>query len=255
MTKIFNACVIIPIYNHQQALEGTVIELQKFNLPIFLIDDGSDSECLAAEKNLQQKYPQIYLNKRTNNGGKGAAVKDGLRLAYKLGFTHALQIDADGQHNTGDVPVFINAAQASPQTLIAGRPEYDDSVPKHRLYARYLTHIWVWINTLSFDIKDSMCGFRIYPLKQTIDILNQEFCGNRMDFDTEIIVRWHWRQHAIKQFYTKVNYPPDGISHFLPGLDNWLITKMHIRLFFGMLWHLPKHTFIRLFKLLPKHER
>jgi len=248
MTITFSICIIIPVYNHRLAIEHTIEELQKFNLPIILIDDGSDTECLKVEEALCQKYPLLHLEKRAHNGGKGAAVKDGLRLAHELGFTHGLQIDADGQHNTADIPNFISAAEAHPQTLIAGRPKYDASVPKHRLYARYLTHIWVWINTLSFDIKDSMCGFRIYPLTRTLNILTEEYCGNRMDFDSEIIVRWHWRQHALKQLYTKVNYPSDGISHFLPGLDNWLITKMHTRLFFGMLWRLPKRVLIRLFK-------
>jgi hypothetical protein len=37
-------------------------------------------------------------------------------------------------------------------------------VPKGRLYGRYATHVWIWINTLSFEIRDSMCGYRVYPL-------------------------------------------------------------------------------------------
>ncbi|MFP3747745.1 glycosyltransferase family 2 protein, partial [Achromobacter sp. SIMBA_011] len=79
-------------------------------------------------------------------------------------YTHALQIDADGQHDAADVPRFLAAAAAHPRAVVLGQPVYDESVPKARLYGRYLTHVWVWIETLSFTIRDSMCGFRLYPL-------------------------------------------------------------------------------------------
>lgn len=239
-TPEFSPCVIIPVYNHQQALPSTVSDLLALELDVLLIDDGSEQSCLDVQKTLANQYPQVHLFERPQNGGKGAAVKDGLRFARSLGFTHALQLDADGQHNNNDVPSFLEKAKAQPRTLIAGKPQYDESVPKHRLYARYLTHVWVWINTLSFDIEDSMCGFRVYPLAQALDIIEQEYSGDRMDFDPEVIVRWHWRHWAIEQQSTKVTYPVDGISHFLPRLDNWLISKMHCRLFFGMLRRLPE---------------
>lgn len=242
----FKPCVIIPVYNHQQALPSTVADLLALNLSVLLIDDGSEASCLNVQKALASDHKQVHLFERKTNGGKGAAVKDGLRLGASLGFSHALQLDADGQHNNADVPKFLSEAQTRPQTLIAGKPEYDDSVPKHRLYARYLTHVWVWINTLSLDIDDSMCGFRVYPLAQSIDVIDSEHCGERMDFDPEIIVRWHWRRWPIVQLSTRVTYPIDGISHFLPRLDNWLIAQMHCRLFFGMLRRLPKRLMDRL---------
>lgn len=243
----FSPCVIIPVYNHQQALPSTVSDLVALGLSVLLIDDGSEQDCLDVQKTLAKVYAQVHLFERSANGGKGAAVKDGLRFARGLGFTHALQLDADGQHDNTDVPLFLEKAKAKPQTLIAGKPQYDQSVPKHRLYARYLTHIWVWINTLSFDIEDSMCGFRVYPLTQSLEIIKEEFSGDRMDFDPEIIVRWHWRYWEIEQQCTKVTYPVDGISHFLPRLDNWLISKMHCRLFFGMLRRVPERL-LRLYR-------
>ena len=89
----------------------------------------------------------------------------GLRHAAQQGYSHALQIDADGQHRIADIPRFLEQAVAHPRALIVGCPEYDSTVPVLRLWARYLTHVWVSINTLSRQIKDSMCGFRVYPLE------------------------------------------------------------------------------------------
>ncbi len=92
----------------------------------------------------------------------------GFRGAAKLGFTHAIQVDADGQHTLSDARRFVEAAREAPDAVICGRPVFDASIPKARYYGRYLTHGMVWLQTLSFDIIDSMCGFRLYPLETTL---------------------------------------------------------------------------------------
>ena len=60
-----------------------------------------------------------------------------------------------------------------------------------------------------------------------------------MDFDTEIMVRLSWKGVRIISVPTRVTYPRDGISHFRMLEDNVYISRMHTRLFFGMLWRLP----------------
>src|SRR3546814_565626 len=173
------------------------------------------------------------------NQGKGAAVKSALRAAHARGFTHALQIDADGQHDVGDIPKMLALAQQHPAAVITGQPVYDASVPHGRLAARYLTHVWVWIETLSLGIRDSMCGFRVYPLPAVVAVLEKAHLGSRMDFDPEVLVRLAWSGIAVVSLPTRVTYPEGGQSHFRMVEDNLLITWMHVRLFFGMLWRLP----------------
>ena len=86
-----------------------------------------------------------------------------------------------------------------------------------------------------------MCGFRIYPLRKTLDVIDsREKFGQRMDFDIEVLVRALWADLHIKQLPVAVRYPIDGVSHFQLFNDNFLITKMHFRLFFGMLMNSPK---------------
>src|SRR5690606_35841810 len=89
------------------------------------------------------------------------------------------------------------------------------------------------------QIRDSMCGFRLYPLAPTVALFEAERIGNRMDFDTAIMVHWVWRGGRVRHIPTRVSYPADGVSHFKLWRDNVLISRMHARLFFGMLWRLP----------------
>ncbi len=236
----FAACIVIPIYNHKDAIGGTVERLSVHRLPLFVVDDGSDEATQAVLAKLACQYRELMtLIRLPVNGGKGAAVMAGLRAARRAGYTHALQIDADGQHDANDVPLFLEAARAEPGAVILGRPVYDESVPKSRLYGRYLTHVWVWIETLSLTIRDSMCGFRLYPLDAACALIDSVDLPTRMDFDIEILVRLYWRRLAFRAIPTRVTYATDGVSHFDVLWDNVRISASHTRLVCGMLLRLP----------------
>ncbi|WP_454441908.1 glycosyltransferase family 2 protein [Vibrio bathopelagicus] len=235
----YKACFLIPCFNHGATMPAVVSSLLEFELPIIVVDDGSELTTKQFLTPLSDS-PSVTLVTLEQNQGKGGAVKAGIKRAQDLGFSHAIQIDADGQHDLDALPALIQASQDKPQHLISGQPIYDESVPKARLYGRYATHIWVWIETLSLSIKDSMCGFRAYPINQTQAVLNKYDVGSRMDFDIEILVRLYWEGCDIDFVETRVIYPENGISHFDALWDNVKISWMHTRLFFGMLPRAPK---------------
>jgi glycosyltransferase involved in cell wall biosynthesis len=240
-TGQFRPCAVIPVYNHEHAIGAVLAAVLAHDLPCVLVDDASSPSCATALDALAIAHPgQVTLLRHAVNRGKGGAVLTGVHHAAAAGYTHTLQIDADGQHCTDDIPRFLQQAAAKLQSVIAGCPQYDDSVPSVRFYARYLTHVWVWINTLSLDIRDSMCGFRVYPLPSLMRLAQRKQLGERMDFDTEVLVRLYWDGVPIVNLPTRVTYPTDGISHFRVGLDNLLISRMHATLFFGMLWRAPR---------------
>lgn len=233
-----NPCLLIPCYNHAGPLAAVLTRLAEFKLPCLLVDDGSEPVAAAALDALAAQHPWVSLLRHPHNQGKGGAVMTGLRRAHELGFSHALQVDADGQHDLADLPALLAEARQHPAALVSGRPLYDDSVPKGRLYGRYITHVWVWIETLSFAIKDSMCGFRVYPLASTCALLERVALGRRMDFDTEVMVRLHWAGVPMRFVPTRVIYPVDGRSHFRLFRDNLDISWMHTRLVCRLLWDL-----------------
>ena len=137
-----NPCAVIPVYNHEHALPVVVAALHQAGLPCVLVDDASSPACAAVMDQLATQA-NTYLVRLPVNQGKGGAVMAGLREAQRLGFSHALQVDADGQHDLADIATFLATSRAHPQALVCGYPQYDASVPKGRLYARYLTHVWV----------------------------------------------------------------------------------------------------------------
>jgi glycosyltransferase involved in cell wall biosynthesis len=234
------AVAVIPCYNHPETIGFMVDAVRARGLDVVVVDDGSDAVCARVLDELAALHgAAMKLVRLVQNQGKGGAMMAGLRQARELGYTHALQIDADGQHDVTDIPKFLAASCQQPQAVVCGEPVYDASVPKGRLYGRYATHIWVWINTLSLDIRDSMCGFRVYPLDPVVRLIDQVQLGKRMDFDPELLVRLHWRGIPLISLPTRVSYPLDGISHFKLLWDNVLISHMHAKLLAGMLLRLP----------------
>lgn len=234
-----NPCIVIPFYNHAGAIAQVVTALKPLGLPCRIVDDGSDEPSQRVLAQLAARESWVTVQRLPVNLGKGGAVMAGCDAALAAGFTHALQIDADGQHDVANVPRLLEQARRHPAALVSGQAVYDESVPRSRRYGRYITHVWVWINTLSFAIRDSMCGLRVYPLAATCAIWRRHRLGRRMDFDIEILVRLSWSGVAIIGMPTRVTYPADGVSHFKLLKDNVHISFMHARLFFGMLLRLP----------------
>ena len=238
-------CLIVPCYNHESLIERMLDKLEPFKLECIVIDDGSNEH---AQKTIEECTAQrdwVTLYVRTENGGKGAAVKDGFKLAEEKGFTHALQIDADCQHDVNDIPKFMSLAEENPEAIIMGQAVYDASVPKSRLYGRYITHFWVMIETINFKVLDTMCGFRVYPLNQHKKVAMANI-GSRMDFDVEMAVKCIWADIPVMTLNTNVIYPENGISNFHYLKGNLRISWMHTKLVFGMIIRFPKLLYRKL---------
>lgn len=232
----FSPCAVVPCYNHGAAVGGVVARLREQGLPVIVVDDGSDAETAR----VLDALPGIHLFRLDRNRGKGAAVRRGLREARRLGYSHALQVDADGQHDLDDVPKFLERGRAAPDAVVCADPFYDRSIPRSRLYGKKITHFWVAIETLGAARGDSMCGYRLYPLALAVPIVKRRKRARGMGFDIDVLVRMIWAGAGVETVRTRVVYPADGVSHFRPLRDNLNISRTHAHLFFGLLRRLPR---------------
>ena len=232
-------CLVVPHFNHVDAFEKFLPTLVSLNLPCIVVDDGSTDEVKQRLESLLAQYPQIHFYAHAINRGKGAAMWTGAHMARSLGYTHMLQIDADGQHDAADVQAFIKDSKENPRAIISGAPQFDDSAPKARVYGRKVTDFWVALETMRLDIKDSLCGFRIYPLTEFEWVFDKYHIGKRMDFDTDVLVKSVWEGIDIRFIETNVIYFENSVSHFHYLQDNLRLIWLHTRLMCGMLLRLP----------------
>lgn len=235
-----NPCLLIPIYNHKDTIAAVLADLAPYHLPCIIIDDGSDAMTRQVLDQEAVKYAWVQVIHQEHNGGKGRAVISGFLSAYDQGYTHAIQIDADGQHKVHDIDRFLAEATAYPAALILGKPLFGPEVPLSRYFGRKISQWCVWVETLSWAIGDPLCGFRLYPLAATVALIKRTRVGARMDFDPDIAVRLYWAGVEVRNIETRVLYPEGGMSHFRLFRDNVRISWMHTRLLAGMLIRLPQ---------------
>ncbi|KPK55835.1 MAG: hypothetical protein AMS22_03200 [Thiotrichales bacterium SG8_50] len=234
-------CVIIPHYDHVEQFTSMLDKLVSADLPLIIVDDASPKSAFRQlEEVLGREAPGALLLRHSKNQGKGGAVMTGLRAAYDAGYSHALQVDADGQHDTADIPRFVSLATRHPEALICGKPVFDASISRLRYYARYITLFLSWLESLDTAIEDAMCGFRLYPLSRVVPVFERSRTGKRMAFDPEILVRCVWDGIELRYLPVEVKYPQGGRSHFHYIGDNLEISWMHTRLIIGMLIRLPR---------------
>ena len=230
---------IIPVYRHISTAGPLAEKLAASGLPVILVDDGNGPEARDSLAELAAKTPGLFLVSLEKNLGKGGAVVKGFEKAAVLGLTHVLQIDADGQHDTEQAAFFLEESARHPGKVICGYPEFDEAAPKSRVVGRKISKFWAAVVTLSSELKDVLCGFRVYPVEPVLRIIRNPFIDKRMGFDPEILVRLYWKR-AFPVFYPiKVIYPQDGISNFRVFADNLRISWMFTRLCIGMLIRLP----------------
>jgi hypothetical protein len=208
-------------------------------MPIIIIDDGNIPQDKILLEKLASETPQTFLISLEKNIGKGGAIAQGFEKAFELGLTHVFQIDADGQHDLETVSFFLEEAAKHPENITCGCPVFDKSAPASRVKGRKISILWGAIVTLSGEMKDVLCGFRVYPVQESLRITRDPFMDKRMGFDTEILVRLYWNRVFPVFHDVKINYPENGFSNFRMIRDNLHISWVFSRLFIGMLIRLP----------------
>jgi glycosyltransferase involved in cell wall biosynthesis len=243
--------VLIPSYNPGPLVYDTVRAARQQWNPVWVVVDGGTDGTAAGLQELAAADPGLGVLLLARNQGKGGAILHGLDQAASAGYTHALIMDADGQHPVELIPSFMAASLAAPDAMVLGMPVFDASAPWLRVQGRRISNAWANLETLWTGIGDSLYGFRVYPILPLRQVMHGQGWMRGFDFDPEAVVRLCWRGIGIIKLPAPVKYlTPDqgGVSHFHYLRDNSLLTWMHIRLMLGFLPRLPGLLIKRLTK-------
>ncbi len=246
--------VLIPSYNTGPTLQVTVRAARAQWRSVWVVIDGSTDGSGARLMSTAPVSPDFHVIELPRNEGKGAALLHGLVSAQAAGFTHALTMDADGQHPAELIGEFMRRSAERPETMVLGRPVFDASAPLLRVRGRRVSNWWTRLETLGAGIDDSLYGFRVYPIRELIAVMERQPWMRRFDFDTEAVVRLAWRGVKPVNIAAPVKYltaAEGGVSHFRYGRDNLLLAWMHLRLMIEFVLRLPWLLWRRARKLPP----
>jgi glycosyltransferase involved in cell wall biosynthesis len=241
--------VLIPSYNPGSKVFETAREARALWNPVWVVVDGSTDNTPEGLLKMAAKDDGLRVHILPANQGKGAAVLHGLDEAARLGFTHILCMDSDGQHPAFLIPEFMACSQRSPAAMVLGVPVFDASAPKLRIRGRKISNWWANLETLWAGIGDSLYGFRVYPVAPLRAVMHKQRWMRRFDFDPEAVVRLCWQGVRPVNLPAPVKYlraEEGGVSHFNYLRDNILLTWMHSRLMINFVLRLPGLLFNKL---------
>jgi glycosyltransferase involved in cell wall biosynthesis len=241
-------CVIIPSFNSGDLLKKTVLEALQYWERLIVVDDGSTDGSFDGLCGWQQSNQGLTILMHDRNMGKGAAVITGMNHALENGFTHAAVFDADGQHAAADLRRFIDQSRLHPEAMILGVPIFDEDAPTLRVKGRLVGNWWTNLETLWGGVRDSLYGFRVYPIEQSLQIMRSIQGGRRFDFDTQLAVRLYWKGIPPLNLHTPVTYKKKtqgGVSHFKYIRDNLLLVYVHTQLVLIALTKIPRLVRLR----------
>ncbi|HRD52597.1 MAG TPA: DUF2062 domain-containing protein [Flavobacteriales bacterium] len=233
--------VVMATYNNAGTL-ATVLAGVRAHAPgtMIVVDDGSTDNS-AAILSAEQGIDVVSV---TPNRGKGHALRKGFERARALGFTHAITIDTDGQHDPADIPAVAQAIMAKPDAMVMGVRNMDQaSVPGRSSFGNRFSNFWFKVET-GITLRDTQTGFRGWPL---MPLEGKRWLTDRFGFEVEAIVKMAWSGTPFAQVPVRVRYDfPERVSHFKPFLDfsrisvlnTWLVTC-------ALMWYWPKRLLLQ----------
>ncbi len=239
---MFRPLVILPSYNSGDNLPRSMRAARGFCDAVWAVVDASTDGSGALAADVAREVAGCRAIILEKNSGKGGAVLRALRDAAAAELTHAIVMDADGQHPAEAIPEFLARAKASPGSLVAGVPVFGPDAPAERVRGRLAGNFFAALETWAMGARDSLFGFRLYPVAPALRVLESVRSGRRFDFDTVMAVRLLWAGIPAINIPVPVRYPSraeGGITHFRYVRDNLLLVRTHTRLVLGMLARIP----------------
>lgn len=236
--------VLIPTFNNASTLQSVLEAVLSHTSQIIVVNDGSTDNT----KNILTQFPQLNVINYYPNKGKGFALQTGFTAAKELGYSYAITLDSDGQHDAQDLYRFIDKLEETGTALIMGARNMDqDHIPGKSNFGNRFSNFWYWVNT-GISLPDTQSGYRLYPL---IPCTNINYFTNRFEFEVEVLVRTAWAGVQVTSTPVSVYYPPAGerITHFRPVPDFGRISILNTFLVLTrFLYIFPRNFILALFR-------
>lgn len=233
--------IVAPTFNHCSALRRVLDQLDVVRAPIIVVNDGATDrteQVLDEWTSGSGNGPDRMVIKHDVNRGKAAALQSGFAKADRLGFTHAVTIDTDGQHDPADLHALLRLLESESSSLIIGARKGERSaVPLLSRLGRAISNRLVWLEC-GLRVSDSQSGMRIYPLFHKHLLTGG---AGRYGFETEVIVRAGWLGIHVVETPIRCIYDLAGgrTTHFRLARDTLASAGMHIKLLLRALLPYP----------------
>jgi len=219
MTTPFNttAWALIPAYNESRHIGAVITGVKQYIADIIVVDDGScDDTAQIAQANA------ATVLRHAKNLGKGAALRTGFAFIQDKKYASLLTIDADGQHDPAQIPLFIKALETNDAAMILGNRMHDPQgmpitrIKGNRKFSRIISGI------CGQEIPDSLCGYRLIR-RQVLEAIH--LTKDRFEIDAQILIKTAKAGFKVDSINIRSIYA-DETSYIRPLIDGFRLIKL-----------------------------
>lgn len=218
---IIKKIVLIPSYEPDEKLVDLVNKLNKEDLDIVVVNDGSNKSYNKIFDNLENTKVISY----DTNMGKGYALKTGLSYIkdkYKKDYV-VVTMDSDGQHDINDALKLCEEASKDKETLYLGKRIVSKKTPLKSKLGNTITRC-IYSLVSKIDVYDTQTGLRAFS-DELIDFM-LSVQGDRFEYEMNVLLECPLNGIEIKEIEIKVIYLDNNKgSHFNAVKDSYRIYK------------------------------
>jgi UDP-N-acetylglucosamine---dolichyl-phosphate N-acetylglucosaminyltransferase len=174
-------CALIAAFNEERSVGQVVRATAAHVSNVVVVDDGStDATALRA-----REAGAIVLA-HGRNLGKGSAVRTGLTYVLAQPYTHVLFLDADLQHDPGEIPKLLDRAERGVGEFVLGEREFDrDAMPAARFHSNVIGSR-ILSAFIGAEVADSQSGFRLVRSEW---LRRVPLTGRGYEIETEMLIK------------------------------------------------------------------
>ena len=240
-TDLTKIAILIPSYNEGNRIGSVIKKCCSYSQDIIIVNDGSTDNTVEVLKEFENlKNKKVIIITHPANKGKGEALKTGFSFIINNNYSGVITIDADNQHDTGQIIDFLNEIKKNePDMIVGSRFSDTKGMPFIRRFVNYFTS-WIISNIAGKKIEDVQSGYRFIK----IDVLkNIKLETKNFDTEPEILMKAGWFNYKITNIPIKTIYHVEEFkSHVNPVKDTIKFFKL---VFISIKW---KRSFFRALK-------
>ena len=214
---------LIPAYNAAHLL-GPVVQGARMHLPVLVVDDGSKDDTAAVAE-----QAGATVIRQQPNQGKGRALQTGFRRALADGYDAAITLDADGQHDPGEIPKFLDRYATTHADLIIGARDFSTMPFIRKMSNTIGTRAFSW--AMRRPIRDNQSGYRLVSRRLVEATLQSQEAGFELEVEQIVICLEH--HYQLDWVTIRTIYGVEG-SHIKP--------LQHVYHFFRVVFEARRRT-------------